>query len=304
MPQSRLVVGVVFVAVAAAAAGGVVFVAGRDDAPARAGASPRARPAPGVAVHAGGGDGVGEVGASAGLFDRLTHVRAPTSDLVIRLFSPFPAVEECLERCPPQMRLVGGREGHQLAWEAAEGIADGVERLAAEPALDREFGATMRTTVAALRRSAEGTTGRGLRALLVRGVDGVPAGSAYGIGLSLSDKHDAYFDHHRAPRGDGVRMLVNRVQGAEVEGVEAPVSGVIEFAGDGVGGGGRDLHERVRPLRHPLGLHFGLERASVVGLALDADGEVYVYNYWGDPLRRLPRDPALRRAIEGVLRRL
>jgi hypothetical protein len=296
-----------FVALAVATAGVIVFVAREKDSNgARDGARPQGRSAARTQVDAGGG-GAESFAATAGLFDRLTRVRAPMSDLVIRLFSPHPVVEECVDQCPPQLRMVGGAEGYQLAWEAAEGIADDVEILANDPGLDPELGATIAATVRALRRSAEGTTNRGLRALLVRGVEGIPAGASHGIGLSLSDMHDRYFDHHRPPRGGGVRILVNRIEGAARSAAERDeaVAGVIELAGDGVGGGSRvvDL-EQVRFLRHPLGLHFTGERAPVVGLALDRAGDVFVYGYRGEGLRRLPRDDAVRGAIEAVLRRL
>jgi hypothetical protein len=256
-----------------------------------------------TAATSGGADAAGDLASSAGLFARLTGLGAPTGDLVVRLFSPHAAVEECVDRCPPELRLVPGAEGARLARRAFEGIAAQVEALAKQPGLEREFAATLGTTIEELRRSAEGKSDRGLRVLLVRGAEGVPRGAAYGVGLSLSDLHDDYFDRNRARKGGGMRILVNRIQGAGDPG--EVLGGVIELGGDGVGGTSKAIDlEEVRALRHPLGLHFRDENVPVVGIALSPGGDVFTYGYWGDGLRRLPPDPALREAIEAVLRRL
>jgi hypothetical protein len=225
--------------------------------------------------------------------------------LAARLFSPRPALEECLELCPPALEVVGGEEGARSAAAVLAAISGAIERLAAERALGREMGHALAAALRGLERSAGAGSPRPLRALFARGATGVPSGSHAGVGLSVSDLHDAWFDRRRPPRGGGARILVNRIEG-EGGGKGRPgrlLGGVIEFAGDGLGGGSRDLADpELAALRNPIGLHFRDERLPTVGIGLGLDGSVFTYGYWGAERTRLRPDVSLREAVEGVLR--
>jgi hypothetical protein len=260
--------------------------------------SPRdARPRAPTAPTGGGGDGIG-------LFERFAGDARERESLAARLFSPLPALDECIDFCPPALEVVGGPEGARSAAAALDGIEGAIERLVAEPALEREMANAVGATLRAIRASAGERSKRSLRALFVRGGTDVPAGAHAGVGLAVSDLHDGFFDRRREWRGGGARILVNRVE--DGYGIHRPgrlLGGVIELAGDGVGGGSADLADpEVAALRNPIGLHFRGERLPLFGIALGLDGSLFTYGYFGTGRRRLSPDPSLRDAVEGVLR--
>jgi hypothetical protein len=265
----------------------------------RAPSPPAGRPAaPPVPVSGGSG------GAEAGAVGRWLEAEREVP-LAARLFTPRAAAEECTEACPPALRVVGGAEGLRAAAAVLEGVAAAARRLAAEPALDREVGSALDSTLRAVAASAAARTGRTLRALLVRGVTDVPASASRGVGVCLSDLEDPWFDRRRPRRGGGARVLVNRIEGDAREPGGAPrlLGGVVEFAGDGAGGGsGPQGDAALARLRNPIGLHFRDEALPTVAIFLDLDGSLYTHGYFGQGRRRLRESPALRRALEDVLR--
>ena len=225
---------------------------------------------------------------------------------ILRVFTPLPPGAEFTLDSPSELRVAGGDAGAKGAFDALDGMAGALLALAEAPGIPPAFAESLRAAIDRLEKAADGEFEHPMRATFQHGKVPMLKLDYYGTGLALSDRGDPHLDSKRPRFATGVRILVNRIEGAAKSPGAPPeiASGLVTLAGDGVHGTGAGSEFGLSAtMSLPLGALFALDRAPSAGIGLGPDGSIVVFGFAAE-VERLPPNPKLLAAILAVLRRI
>ncbi len=242
--------------------------------------------------------------------NRLSAANSPLDGIEAVLLTA--RQDECLDTCPPSLRIEKGDKGGALLDLALDSLRPNLDLLAEDPGLPADVRRALRAALAEFdgrrRQGADPASARlPLRALFINLPRADVGKDCWSTGVALYDHADPHFDASEGPVGPGagVRILIGRVERLEDgKGGSRLLSGALEVGRFDAGTkphamlDGPDLGRVFASLWG----HFGVVPRDACGLHLAADGTLS--RYGADlALVRLDAPDSLRRAFAALLRR-